>query len=115
MAWPLKILLFQICVTMGLTLIFSVLAAIQVALGATPMRLLLPSSPTIVPMVWVIEFFSLFIKHAILAIRLLSNMVAGHLVLLAIMGIAVATAASSAWPAAATISLSTWTELLWYR
>ena len=42
----------------------------------------------IVPMVWLIEFASLFIKHAILAIRLLANMVAGHLVLLGIMGLA---------------------------
>lgn len=42
----------------------------------------------IVPMVWLIEFVSLFIKHAILAIRLLSNMVAGHLVLLGILGLA---------------------------
>ncbi len=42
----------------------------------------------IVPMVWVIEFFSLFIKHAILSIRLVANMAAGHMVLLGIMGLA---------------------------
>lgn len=42
----------------------------------------------IVPIVWVIEFASLFIKHAILAVRLFINMAAGHLVLLAIMGLA---------------------------
>lgn len=42
-----------------------------------------------VPMLWVIEFASLFIKHAILALRLLANMVAGHAVLLGIMGLAV--------------------------
>lgn len=42
----------------------------------------------VVPMVWVIEFFSVFIKHAILAIRLLANMAAGHLVLLGIMALA---------------------------
>ncbi|GIW97496.1 MAG: hypothetical protein KatS3mg111_0829 [Pirellulaceae bacterium] len=42
----------------------------------------------IVPMVWLIEFFSLFIKHTILAIRLLANMAAGHLVLLGILGLA---------------------------
>lgn len=36
----------------------------------------------------VIEVASLIIKHAILSVRLLANMVAGHLVLLAIMGIA---------------------------
>jgi hypothetical protein len=34
----------------------------------------------------------MLIKHAVLGIRLLANMVAGHLVLLAIMGLAVAAA-----------------------
>ncbi len=43
----------------------------------------------IVPMVWFIEFVSLFIKHGILALRLLANMVAGHMVLLGILGLAV--------------------------
>ncbi|HBE71016.1 MAG TPA: ATP synthase F0 subunit A [Planctomycetaceae bacterium] len=42
----------------------------------------------VVPMVWVIEFASLFIKHFILAVRLLANMAAGHLVLLGVMGLA---------------------------
>lgn len=42
----------------------------------------------VVPMVWLIEFGSLFIKHGILAIRLLANMVAGHLVILGIMALA---------------------------
>jgi F-type H+-transporting ATPase subunit a len=42
----------------------------------------------VVPMVWFIEFASLFIKHGILAIRLLANMVAGHLVILGIMALA---------------------------
>lgn len=42
----------------------------------------------IVPMVWFIEFASLFIKHAILAVRLLANMAAGHMVLLGIMTLA---------------------------
>jgi F-type H+-transporting ATPase subunit a len=41
----------------------------------------------VVPLVWIIEFASLFIKHAVLAARLLFNMVAGHSVLLGIMGI----------------------------
>jgi F-type H+-transporting ATPase subunit a len=34
-----------------------------------------------VPMIFVIEVFGLFIKHAVLAVRLLANMFAGHLVL----------------------------------
>ncbi len=42
----------------------------------------------VVPLVWLIEFASLFIKHGILAIRLLANMVAGHLVILGIMALA---------------------------
>ena len=40
------------------------------------------------PMLWIIEIIGLFIKHAVLAVRLLANMVAGHIVLLSIMGMA---------------------------
>jgi F-type H+-transporting ATPase subunit a len=40
------------------------------------------------PFLWVIELFGLIIKHGVLSVRLLANMVAGHLVLLAIMGLA---------------------------
>ena len=40
------------------------------------------------PMLWVIEVVGLFIKHAVLGVRLLANMLAGHMVLLGIMGIA---------------------------
>ena len=47
----------------------------------------------IVPMLWVIEFISLFMKHGILALRLLANVVAGHAVLLGLMGLAVGAAA----------------------
>ncbi len=46
----------------------------------------------IVPMVFLIEVMGLVIKHAVLGVRLLANMVAGHLVLLALMGLAVAAA-----------------------
>jgi F-type H+-transporting ATPase subunit a len=63
----------------------------------------------IVPMVWFIEFASLFIKHTILAIRLLANMVAGHLVLLGIMGLAFGTHAASmhvgSWSALSVIAI----------
>jgi F-type H+-transporting ATPase subunit a len=51
----------------------------------------------IVPMLFAIEVLGLFIKHAVLGFRLLANMVAGHMVLLAIMGLAVAGAASSSF------------------
>lgn len=52
-----------------------------------PLGLPLYLAVFIVPLVWVIEFASLFIRHIVLAARLLFNMVAGHLVLLGIMGI----------------------------
>lgn len=47
-------------------------------------------------MIFAIEVMSLCIKHSILAVRLLANMVAGHLVLLGIMGLIV-TAAAHGW------------------
>jgi F-type H+-transporting ATPase subunit a len=40
------------------------------------------------PMIFVIELLGLIIKHAVLSVRLLANMLAGHMVLLAIMGLA---------------------------
>jgi F-type H+-transporting ATPase subunit a len=40
------------------------------------------------PMILVIELAGLVIKHGVLAVRLLANMVAGHLVILGIMGLA---------------------------
>jgi F-type H+-transporting ATPase subunit a len=56
-----------------------------------------------------IEFASLFIKHAILAIRLLANMAAGHLVLLGIMGLAFGAHAASmqtgAWTALSVVAI----------
>ncbi len=63
----------------------------------------------IVPLVWVIEAASLLIKHVILAVRLLANMVAGHLVLLGFMGIGFGAHAVSmstgSWTLAALISV----------
>lgn len=43
----------------------------------------------IVPLLWVIEFASMLIKHFILGMRLVANMVAGHSVLLGVMGLAI--------------------------
>jgi F-type H+-transporting ATPase subunit a len=48
------------------------------------------------PMIFVIEVMGLFIKHAVLAVRLLANMLAGHLVLLAILGLIVMAAEAHA-------------------
>ncbi|RCS41240.1 ATP synthase F0 subunit A [Bremerella cremea] len=44
----------------------------------------------ILPMMFVIEVMGMLIKHAVLGVRLLANMVAGHVVLLAVMGLAIA-------------------------
>ena len=43
-------------------------------------------------MLWIIEIFGLFIKHAVLAVRLLANMFAGHLILAVMLGFIAATA-----------------------
>ncbi|MFM7108558.1 MAG: F0F1 ATP synthase subunit A [Planctomycetaceae bacterium] len=63
------------------------------------MDLPLPLAIIIKPFIFAIEMFGLLIKHGVLAIRLLANMVAGHLVLLGIMGMI---------SAAATYSLGLW-------
>jgi F-type H+-transporting ATPase subunit a len=47
------------------------------------------------PMIFVIEILGLFIKHTVLAVRLLANMMAGHLVLAVIMAF-IAAAATNA-------------------
>ncbi len=59
------------------------------------------------PMIFVIEVVGLFIKHGVLGVRLLANMVAGHLVLLSIMGLAfsIEGAASDLWGPVAGISV----------
>jgi F-type H+-transporting ATPase subunit a len=59
------------------------------------MDLPLPLAIIIKPFIFAIEMFGLCIKHGVLAIRLLANMVAGHLVLLGIMGMISAAAAYS--------------------
>ena len=60
----------------------------------------------IVPLILGIEVLALGIKHVVLGIRLLANMVAGHLVLLAVMGLAVGAAGSSTWGMTAAISVA---------
>ncbi|MFM8707906.1 MAG: F0F1 ATP synthase subunit A [Planctomycetia bacterium] len=63
------------------------------------MDLPLPLAILLKPMIFGIEMLGLLIKHLILAVRLLANMVAGHLVLLGIMGLI---------SAAATYSMGMW-------
>lgn len=51
------------------------------------------------PMIWIIEFFGLLIKHGVLAVRLFANIMAGHTVIAVILGyIAVAGAADFPYP-----------------
>jgi F-type H+-transporting ATPase subunit a len=59
------------------------------------MDLPLPLAILLKPMIFAIEMLGLCIKHLILAVRLLANMVAGHLVLLGIMGLISAAASYS--------------------
>jgi F-type H+-transporting ATPase subunit a len=56
------------------------------------MDLPLPLAVFLKPMIFVIEVVGLLIKHGVLAIRLLANMVAGHLVLLSVLGLIVVAA-----------------------
>jgi F-type H+-transporting ATPase subunit a len=51
----------------------------------------------LIPMIFLIELLGLFIKHTVLAIRLLANMLAGHLVLAVLLAFIAASAASLAW------------------
>ena len=51
------------------------------------MDLPLPLAILLKPMIFAIELLGLCIKHAILAVRLFANMVAGHLVVLAVLGL----------------------------
>jgi F-type H+-transporting ATPase subunit a len=71
------------------------------------MDLPLPLAIVLKPMIFGIEMLGLLIKHGILAVRLLANMVAGHLVLLGIMGLitAAATATLGTWATVTSISV----------
>jgi len=51
----------------------------------------------LVPMIFAFEVFGYFVKHGVLAIRLLANMVAGHIVLAVLIGFISYTAASVVW------------------
>lgn len=80
------------------------------------MDLPLPIAIVLKPMIFAIEIVGLLIKHGVLAIRLLANMVAGHLVILGIMSLAFGLTAalnftqegvpSWQWPLVATIAVA---------
>ncbi|NOZ39470.1 MAG: F0F1 ATP synthase subunit A [Planctomycetes bacterium] len=102
-------------VTLGLALVTfaTVIVAGSIRFGVVgfwknqvpSMGLPLPLAVVLVPMIFAIEVLSLLIKHAVLGIRLLANMVAGHLVLLAILGMAVAAAPNTNWALTAVITV----------
>ena len=48
----------------------------------------------LIPMVWVIEFVGLMVKHGVLAVRLFANIMAGHTVIAVILGFIAQTAGS---------------------
>jgi len=67
-------------------------------IGLVPrMELPLVLAIFLIPMILGIEIMGLAIKHTILAVRLLANMFAGHLVLAVILSFIVASAQSLAW------------------
>ena len=61
------------------------------------MDLPLPFAVTLKPMIFAIEILGMFIKHFVLSVRLLANMLAGHLVLAVIIAFIGATAGSAVW------------------
>jgi F-type H+-transporting ATPase subunit a len=61
------------------------------------MDLPLPLAIVLKPMIFLIEMMGLLIKHLVLSIRLLANMVAGHLVILGILAVAFGTEAALAF------------------
>jgi F-type H+-transporting ATPase subunit a len=71
------------------------------------MKLPLVLAVILIPMIFAIEVMSLFIKHGVLSVRLLANMVAGHIVLLGIMTMAFSLegAVSEWWGLSAVISV----------
>ena len=64
-----------------------------------------PVAVFLVPMIFLIELFGLLVKHGVLAVRLLANMMAGHIVLAVIIGFISYTAASVVWWGVAPVSV----------
>lgn len=59
----------------------------------------------LVPMIFAIEVFGMFVKHGVLAVRLLANMMGGHVVLAVLVAFISASAASAWWYAVAPTSV----------
>lgn len=56
-----------------------------------------PIAVVLVPMIFLIELFGLLVKHFVLSVRLLANMLAGHIVLAVLLGFIAASYTSIAW------------------
>ena len=65
----------------------------------------------LIPMIWLLEFFGLLIKHVVLAVRLLANMVAGHLVLAVLLAFILASSSHIAFFGVAPAALAGATAL----
>jgi F-type H+-transporting ATPase subunit a len=104
---------FEVTGTLALCSFFTLVGAgmwkfgpIRFWLGLCPhMDLPLPMKIVLTPVIWAIEFLGLLIKHTILAVRLLANMFAGHMVLAVIVGFIAAAAPSMFWPGVTLVSL----------
>jgi F-type H+-transporting ATPase subunit a len=66
----------------------------------------------LLPMIFLIEILGLLIKHIVLAVRLLANMMAGHLVLAVLLAFIAASAGSIAWYGVAPASVLGATALM---
>jgi F-type H+-transporting ATPase subunit a len=53
-----------------------------------------PVAVFLIPMIFVIEIFGLLVKHFVLAVRLLANMIGGHVVLAVLLAFITMTASS---------------------
>jgi len=98
------------CVTFGAVVVSGMrrFGVVGFFLNQVPhLDLPLPIAVVLKPMLLVIELAGLLIKHVVLSIRLLANMVAGHIVLLALLTLAfsVEGALSPYWGAVAPISV----------
>jgi F-type H+-transporting ATPase subunit a len=90
------------CITLGVVIVAgsAKMGPVGFWIGQVPhMDLPLPLAILLKPMIFVIEIMGMMIKHFILAMRLLANMMAGHLVLAVILAFIAASASSglTAW------------------
>ncbi len=96
--------LVTFCVTVGSGMVK--LGVLHFVTSLVPhMDLPLPIKIVLWPGILLLELVGLLIKHVVLAVRLLANVLAGHLVLAVIVAFIAATAHSAIWPAVAGASV----------